>query len=239
MKDEWVLVTGGAIGLGAEIARVLASKGLSVAIHYRTHEKEALAVAEECRRFGVKAECIQGEFSDAASVGLFLHECSRRFGAIGHLVNNASQYLVQSALFTSSREWEEIFQTNFFAPLELIQGLLPGIKEYQGGILNIGVAGLGAMKADVYSTAYTLSKQCLWALTKSLAKELAPFGVSVNLLSPGYLENSLDQPKQLSIIPAGRLGTLKEAASAAAFLLDRKNKYITGQNIEVAGGVRL
>lgn len=227
------------MGLGAEISRTLASKGFSIIIHYRCHENEAQACAEECRRLGVDAECIQGDFSNSASIQKFLGEYRRRFQTIAHLVNNASAYLVKSGMASSMQEWKEMYQTNFFAPLELIQGLLPELKKSQGTILNIGVAGIGTFRADIYSTAYTLSKQSLLMLTKCLAKELAPYGVRTNLISPGYLENSTDLPANISDLPMKRLGTLKETALAAAFLLDKGSEYMTGQNIEIAGGVRL
>jgi NAD(P)-dependent dehydrogenase (short-subunit alcohol dehydrogenase family) len=236
---EWVLVTGGALGLGAEIACTLASKGFSIVIHYRQHEKEAHAVVEECRHFGVEAECVYGDFSSLEQVKLFLENLQHQFGPISNLINNASTYLVRSALSTTMKEWEEIFQTNFFAPLQIIQGLINGIKASKGAIVNIGVAGLGMQRADEYSPAYTLSKNALWMLTKSLAKEVASEGVRVNLISPGYLENSTDLPKKLSNIPMGRLGTLKEVSALVAFLLEKENAYITGQNIEIAGGTRL
>lgn len=234
-----VLITGGSTGLGAEIARTLATQGYSIVIQYRTHEKEAQSVIQECREKGVTAECLYGDFSSSGSVKLFLDRCHDQFSTISHVVNNASLYLIRSGLTTSMDEWRNLLQTNFFAPLEIIQGLISGITHAQGSIVNVGVAGLGPMRADVYSTAYSLSKQCLWMLTKSLAKELAPKHVRVNLVSPGYLENSIDLPEHQGSLPMGRVGTLEEAASIVAFLLDSENSYVTGQNIEVAGGVRL
>ena len=95
------------------------------------------------------------------------------------------------------------------------------------------------MRADVYSTAYTMTKASLLLLTKSLALELAPDQVRVNMISPGYLEDSVDLPMDLSKIPMQRPAKSEEVADVIAFLLSDKAYYLTGQNIEVAGGTRL
>ena len=95
------------------------------------------------------------------------------------------------------------------------------------------------LRADVNATAYTITKLGLWMLTRSLAKELAPSQVRVNMVSPGYLDISVDLPEDVSKLPMGRSGTTKEVANIIALLLDKQSSYITGQNIEVAGAVRL
>ena len=128
------------------------------------------------------------------------------------------------------------FQTNLNAPYQLMKQLIPSIKQQKGSIINIGVSGLNFVHADVYSTAYTITKSALLMLTKSLAIELAPDQVRVNMISPGYLETSVDLPSDLSHIPLNRLGTLQEVADMVVYLLSEKASYITGQNIEIAGG---
>jgi 3-oxoacyl-[acyl-carrier protein] reductase len=136
-------------------------------------------------------------------------------------------------------EWLKLFQTNLHAPFILIKHLVSSLCQHRGHIINIGAAGLGRMRADTYSTAYTLTKQNLWMLTRSLALELAPAGVRVNMVSPGHLETSVNLPTDPLKLPMGRPGYHHEISRLILFLLDPANHYITGQNIEVAGGVSL
>lgn len=233
----WTLVTGGAKRLGAEICRTLGQHGHSVLIHYHTSRQEACDLVNICQQEGVAAECIQGDFSSPEATAYFIQELLARFSSVENLVNNAGKYFVSSALNTPTEAWQELFQINLHAPTALIQALSPHIKQAQGNIINIGVSGNHSIRADNYFTAYRMAKMCLLMLTKSLAKELASFNVQVNMVSPGQLENSVDRPDP-SVLPMQRLGKLTEVARVVAFLLE-KDQYITGQNIEVAGGLGL
>ncbi|MCB1112612.1 MAG: SDR family oxidoreductase [Chlamydiia bacterium] len=232
----WTLVTGGATGLGAEICRHLASKGYPVVVHYRQSKNEAEAVAEQCRSLGSDAATIQGDFSDPGSLQAFAKRYLDTFPETTALINNASAYLVAPLSKTSSPQWEEIYQTNVHAPFFLSTALLPQLRQHQGTIINIGVSGIDTRRADTYSSAYTISKQALCSMTRSLAKELAPEHVRVNMVSPGMLERSQDS---LPSLPMGRPAAFAEVAGVVLFLLDKTNSYITGQNIEVAGGLAL
>lgn len=233
---NWTIVTGGAKGLGAEICLHLAQKGYPVIVHYCTSENEALSIAAQCRALGVQAECIQGDFSTRTSTEKFIRNYESRFPQTQNLINNVGNYFLGSAMKTPLDTWYSLFQTNFFAPLAIAQALLPLISSAKGNIVNIGVVGIQNVTASTYSTAYDQTKLALLMLTKSLAKELASIPVRVNMISPGYLERSIDKPKNF---PMKRPGTYAEVAEIVAFFLDPKNDYITGQNIEVAGGIGL
>jgi NAD(P)-dependent dehydrogenase (short-subunit alcohol dehydrogenase family) len=236
---SWTLVTGGAKGLGAEICRKIASQGFQVVVHYNSSELEAKKVAEDCRSCGVKAEIIQGDFSNQKLAETFLQSYLSKFSNTQNLINNVGNYFIGSALETSLEQWVEIFQNNLYTPLTLIQSLQSSIKKLQGSIVNIGIAGIMNIRGDVYSTAYSCAKTGLWMLTKSLAVELAPYKARVNMVSPGYLETAIDLPKDLQKLPMNRAATLNEVAAIVAFLLGREASYVTGQNIEAAGGIRL
>lgn len=112
---------------------------------------------------------------------------------------------------------------------------MPSILQQKGAIVNIGVSGIQHVLADVHSTAYTSAKLALWAVTKAFAKEFASKGIRVNMVSPGVLEKTVDAPA----LPMGRRATFAETARVVVFLLAEEKSYITGQKIEVAGGVRL
>lgn len=235
----WTLVTGAARGLGAATALYLAQKGRSVVIHFNTSQDEAESVAERCRVFGVDAETIQGDFSTSSSTEDFIGRYLKAFPDTQNVVYNVGNYAVKSALETSAEEWNALFQTNLHAALQVCKGLLPSIIKEKGSIVMIGSAGLERQVADTYSPAYTITKMGLHALMKSLAKEVSQHHVRVNMVSPGHLENSVDIPGDFSKLPFGRPGTLEEVARVVDFFLDPSSGYITGQNVEVAGAVRL
>jgi NAD(P)-dependent dehydrogenase (short-subunit alcohol dehydrogenase family) len=234
----WSLVTGGGKRIGAEICRALAQLGHSLAIHYRASEREALQLAEECRRYGVSAEIIQGDFSSKEETRLFTKRYLERFIETEHIVHNVGNYFTESLLETPFFHWEQLFQENLFAPELITRALLPSLKRGGGTITSLGVAGLD-LKAASYATLFTMTKACLLLWTKTLAKELAREGIRVNMVSPGLLDISIDLDSCRAKVPLGRVGSSEEVARAVAFLVDEKSSYITGQNLEVAGGLRL
>lgn len=236
---EWTLVTGGGKRLGREISLALARNGMPVLVHYRESVDEASDVVKACRGFGVAAEAVRGDFSTPESTLHFAQECRRKYPTIKNIINNVGNYLVKSGVSTSPAEWNALFQTNVNAPFALCHELLPGIAEAKGSIVNIGVVGASNIHADVKRTAYMATKMTLWMLTKSLARELAPAGVRVNMVSPGYLENAVDLPKEAAAIPAGRPASFADVTRALLFLLQDESGYITGQNIEIGGGIGL
>lgn len=234
----WTLVTGGAKGLGAALCLELARRGHAVLVHCRHSGEAARQVAAECRKEGVSAEVVQGDFSSPQSTARFV-QALQPYPEIKYLVHNVGSYLVKPASLTSPEEWDAVFQTNLHAPFAISHALLPSLIRHQGGIVSIGVAGAGLLVADTYAAAYRIAKSGLLLLTKSLAKELASVSVNVNMVSPGYLENAVDLPAQPTSLPMHRAATFDEIARVVAFLLADDSKYITGQNIEVSGGVRL
>lgn len=235
----WTLVTGGAKRLGADICEALARNGYPVVIHYYRSQAEAHAVVERCQALGVQAAAIQGDFSSLETTLDFAERYMDQFGETAHLINNVGSYLVKSALETDSQEWMTLFQTNLHAPFILIKKLISSIRLCKGQIINIGISGIQQVRANTYSTAYSIAKLSLWMLTRSLARELAPSGVRVNMVSPGYLDTAIDLPTDLSRLPMHRPAQCWEISRTILFLLHPDSAYITGQNIEVAGGVGL
>lgn len=234
----WTLVTGGAKGLGAVICKTLANQGRDVMVHYFDNAESAQEVVRECLAAGVKADCLQGNFATPESVKEFIRRFQLQFGTIRGLVNNVGTFALGSVSDTPTEQWLDLFQLNLHAPVELIQGLLPGLRQNRGAIVNIGMVGVDHGYADIYCSAYSAAKAALWLSTRALARELAAAHVTVNMVSPGYLESSIvKQPAEK--LPMGREARLGEVAATVAFLLSDSATYITGQNIEVAGGIRL
>ncbi len=231
----WTLVTGGAKGLGAALCIALAKEKHRIAIHYRTNKEKALEVAKECRSLGTEAQVIQGDFSSPKLVEVFAKNYLQEFSDTIHLVNNVGNYFVGSPLRTPFSEWLSLYQVNLLSPVFLSQFLADSIIRHQGQIINIGTAGLTKKIASTYATAYMMTKEGLWSFTRSLAKELAPQRVRVNMVSPGELVESVDHHS----LPMHRPAYFEEICRVVTFLLAPESSYITGQNIEVAGGLSL
>ena len=232
----WTLITGAAKRTGASMAKALAATGHNVVIHYLSSKNEALSLASKCRQHGVEAETIQGDFSTPKTTQTFIKNYLKAYPETSCLINNVGNYLVKSALNTTPQDWLDLFQTNLHAPFALCHALTPSLRKHQGNIVNLGYCGVDSLRADTHCSAYTLTKTALLGLTKSLALELAPDGVRVNMLSPGSLENSVEKPTQY---PMGRPTTTEELCHALLFLLSTNAAHITGQNLEVNGALRL
>lgn len=234
-----LLVTGGAKRLGAAICLALAEKGYSVVVHYRHSQKEAEEVVKKCQERGVSAVSMAGDFSTVEGVldfsKRYLAEFSETFG----LINNVGNYFIGSSLHTPIDEWMDLFQLNLHAPFILSQVLAPSIIQQKGSIVNLGVSGIQKRGANTYTSGYSLAKEALWGFTRSFARELAPHHVQVNMVSPGMLDISVDLPTDFKKIPWGAPIDVSEVTRTIIFLLDPANHSITGQNIEVAGGLGL
>jgi NAD(P)-dependent dehydrogenase (short-subunit alcohol dehydrogenase family) len=158
-------------------------------------------------------------------------------GRLDVLINNVGVYSPRSILELDVDQWDATLRTNLSGAFYCCRAAWPLMRD-GGAIVNIGYAGVDALTANTDATDYQVSKTGLLVLTKSLAKALAPRGVRVNMVSPGQLANSIDLPGDVAgEIPAGRAGTLDDISAAVAFLVE--NEYVTGQNIDVAGGYRL
>ncbi len=231
-----ILITGAAKGLGRAIALTLARQGHSVIIHYRKSLREAESVAEECRQLGVEAVIFQGDFSSESTTRDFIERYVTAGFSTKGLVNNVGEYFTRNLEETPQSKWRELFESNLHTPYALISALLPSLKKEKGRIVNIGTSGLHGMRVNAFAPAYQMTKMALYHLTTAFAKELAPDGITVNMVSPGYLENSVDKPPKF---PMGRPATLSETAHIVASFFEKESAYITGQNIEVAGGIAL
>lgn len=233
-----ILVTGASSPIGQEIAKALAKEGYDLVLQYFKNKKLCEELAQTCRSFSVQAKALFADFSSAKGIDQFLKHYLTHYPNTLGLINNASKYLLKSTLETSLEDFTAILKMNLEMPFTLCRALASSLKKKQGFIVHVGVAGLGACRADTYSSVYTLSKQGLYFLTKSLAKELAKDQVRVNMLSPGHLAHSIDLPA-LEKLPMQRFVTNEEFIKALLFLIDPKNASLSGHNLELSGAVRL
>lgn len=234
-----ILVTGGGKGLGAEISKCLAKKKHDLVIHYKQSEREAKNLADNLSsEYGGGYEVIYGDFSSHKSTQRLIENYLDKFPHTKGLVNNVGNYLIASLSETDASQWNGLFQTNFFAPIFLTRSLLPSLCKAKGCVVNIGLTGLKEGRGFTRAPAYAIAKSSLLFYTFSLAKELACENVRVNMISPGYMENAVDSI-DFGHLPFKRAATLHEVAQITASLFDPEFGYVTGQNIEVAGGIGL
>lgn len=231
------LVTGASRGIGREIARALAGGGAKVIIHYNNSRSAAEELAKE-----LHTETIQADIGDAESVYAMVRELESHYGGVDILVNNAGIAMQKMLCDTADSDWDRVFNVNMRGAFILTRCLMSAmVHRKYGKILNISsIWGEVGASCEV---AYSASKAAMIGFTKALAKELAPSGICVNCIAPGVIDtdmNSIIEPDILheiaDEIPAGRLGSPKEVAAAAAFLCSDAASYITGQVISVNGG---
>jgi NAD(P)-dependent dehydrogenase (short-subunit alcohol dehydrogenase family) len=242
------LVTGSARRLGREIALRLAGEGYYTFIHYLGSKREAEGVLRAIEKAGGRGALVRGDLGKAAEVDALADSVRaglRAAGARGKsphldvLVNNVGVYKTGPLLDFSADDFEATLQSNLIGTFRLIQALQPLLPQ-GGSVINIGYAGVEALSGSTHNTAYLISKTGLLVLTKSLAMSLAPRGVRVNMVSPGILSNSVELPEHPSdFVPAHRLGTVAEVTDAVEFLIGEGAGYITGINLDVAGGYHL
>lgn len=236
------LVTGAAKRLGREIALRLAASGHFVLVHYRSSRREAEGLLAEIRARGGDGALVAGDLATVKGAAAVVRAVEKSLGPKGGLhalVNNVGVYKVGSLLRFSPEDFDAVLRVNLTACWRLIHGLLPRMPR-GAGIVNIGYAGVESLTATTHNTAYLISKTGLLILTKSLAQALGPRGIRANMVSPGILSNSVELPRKASdFVPLGVLGETADVADAVEFLLGPRSGYVTGVNLDVAGGYNL
>jgi NAD(P)-dependent dehydrogenase (short-subunit alcohol dehydrogenase family) len=231
-------ITGSSQGLGKAIAQHFAQKNFAVVLHYYTNEKKAKDFEQELLAKDVKVLCLQGNLENPEEVRNIFFKIQNTFGRLDLLVNNVGNFLRKDLLELTLENWQSIIKNNVDSVFLTTQLAIPLMrKNHFGRIINIGFAGISQMTIETDITAYFVAKNNVYYLTKAFAKALAGENINVHIVSPGVLENSIEQP--IHEIPKKRLAIFEEMISAIDFLTSEKSDYLTGQHIEVSGGWRL
>ncbi len=241
--NKTVLITGAARGIGAACAEKFASLGYRVILNYRTSEKEAFFLSQKLTETGAKVLCVRADVSKADEVEKMFERAESAFGKVDVLVNNAGISQIKMFCDVTESEWRHMFAVNTdSAYLCSRRAIAPMIHEKWGRIVNISsMWGICGASCEV---PYSASKAALIGFTKALAKELAPSGITVNAIAPGFIDTPMnrnislqDAASFIEEIPVSRAGNAYEVAHAAAFLAHEDSGYITGQVIAVDGGI--
>lgn len=232
------LVTGSAKGIGRALALALAGAGYDVAVHYRASESEAQGVVREARGRGVRAQAFQADVTRPEEAARLVGDVHRTLGGLDVLINNVGNYHQGPLDALDVATWHAMFDGNLHCTFYLCRAAIPLMRASGGGrILNLGFAGAELLKARPSIVAYSAAKTGVILLSKALAKTYAGDNITVNVLSPGVMDNSVSVPD--TPLPMGRPGALDELAAAALFLVSESARYITGVTLEVAGGWNL
>jgi 3-oxoacyl-[acyl-carrier protein] reductase len=235
------LITGGAKGIGRAIGLDLAAAGWDIALCYRTSQPEAEATASQIQRSGRRALAERCDVSDPAAAEAFVNKVEKEFGAVNALINGAGPYHRVNILDETPAGWNEMFAHNLHAVFYMSKAVASGMKARKWGrIITFSMANADQMVAQPEVTAHYIAKAGVLILTRTLAKTLAPHGITVNAVSPGFVNSGSAPEAELAgmvkKIPAGYVGELRDAVSAVRFLLSDEARYVTGTNLHLSGG---
>ena len=234
------LITGGARGIGRAIGLHLAESGWSVAVCYRSSEREAQETVEAIQQKGGKGLAVKVDVSDPEGALGFVRDVEKTWGRIDALINCAGPYHRVPLLEETLEGWHAMFSNNLHPVFYLGRLVAPGMIERKWGrIITFSMANADQCVAQPQITAHYIAKAGVLILTRTLARVLAPHGITVNAISPGFIASGSAPVEELKTmerkIPAGYIGSLDDAVAAAAFLLSDDARYVNGANIHLSG----
>jgi 3-oxoacyl-[acyl-carrier protein] reductase len=240
MTEKVALITGGARGIGRAIASDLAARGWTVAICYRQSAKQASEVVETARRRGGQALSFQCDVSQADAVQELVKKVHLTCARIDALIQCAGPYHRVNLLDESIEGWHSMFDNNLHPLFYLSQAVSPGMIERKWGrIICFSMANADQLIAQPQLTGHYIAKVGILVLTRTLARVLAPHGVTVNAVSPGFIDSGSAPKEELVAmakrIPAGYVGDLADAVAVVRFLLSEEARYVNGANIHLSG----
>jgi 3-oxoacyl-[acyl-carrier protein] reductase len=240
MAERVALITGGARGIGRAVALDLARSGWSVAICYRTSAKEADEVREAARQSKAKALALQCDVSDAKAAVELVRQVHSEWRRIDALINGAGPYHRISLLQETNEGWHSMFDNNLHPVFYLSQAVIPIMREQKWGrIVCFSMANAEQLIAQPQLTAHYITKVGLLALARSFARLVAADGITMNCVSPGFIDSGSapegELEKMLKFIPAGYVGSVDDAVAAVRFLLSDEARYVNGANIQLSG----
>ena len=239
------VVTGGSRGLGRAVCLELAAGGANVVLCYAGNENAANETAAACEALGAKVLAVRCDVADSAQVKALMDEALKDFGRIDILVNNAGITRDGLLMMMKETDFDDVINTNLKGAFLCMKAVARTMmKQRYGRIVNLSsVVGLRGNAGQVN---YAASKAGVIGMTKSLAKELASRGVTVNAVAPGFMETDMTaampeaaKTATLAAIPMGRMGAAEDVAKAVAFLASEEAGYITGQVVAVDGGMAM
>lgn len=243
LKGKCAIVTGAAKGIGKAIALKLASLGANIVLNYRSSEEKAIETENEIKALGVEVLRVKGDISNISDVENLINTAKEKFGKIDIMVNNAGITKDTLILRMKEEDFDSVINVNLKGVFNCLKTITPVmVKQREGKIINLSsVVGLSGNAGQVN---YAASKAGVIGMTKSLAKEIGARGITVNAVAPGFIETDMTEvlgdkfkEEAKKSIPLKRLGKPEDVANVVAFLASEDANYITGQVIQVDGGM--
>ena len=239
MAHHYALVTAGTQGLGRAIVQHLAHQQYSLFVHYYTSHQAAIALQADIVAAGGHVTLLQADLSRREERERLLHRIAETTTELHVLVNNLGWYLMERLPYITIDQWEQAFTLNCTTTFHLTQLALPLLEAARppGRIINLGDSACDRITAHVMATPYHIAKLGVHVLTRSYAQLLMPKGITVNMISPGFLENSVGTPPEE--LPAGQPGRFSDVLGAVDYLLSERARYVSGTNLLVTGAWNL
>ena len=245
LSGKVAVVTGASRGIGRALAIMLGEQGCHVAFNYQKSKDAAIDLENELKDKGVKAKASCVDIKDFEGVKKWIDQTKEEFGRLDILINNAGIIADKALMLMTKEDWQSVIDTNLTGVFNASRAcIVTFLKQKSGDIINISsVSGLIGLPRQ---TNYSATKGGINAFTKALAKEVAAYGIRVNAVAPGYIETEIlsamsqeQREKILEAIPQGKIGTPEDVANCVKFLLGESAAYITGQIIQIDGGLAI
>lgn len=243
LLDKTAIITGGSRGIGKAIALKLAKKGANIVVNYTSNSSKAEEAVNEIKKMGREAMAVKADVSNPDDVKNLIKETEKKFSSIDILINNAG--ITRDTLLIRMKEddWDKVMSVNLkgtFLCTKLVGKKM--MKQRSGNIVNI--ASVVGIIGNAGQANYSASKAGIIGFTKSTAKELSSRGINVNAVAPGFIETEMTKKLSEEVvenysknIPLGKMGKPEDVANVVSFLCSEEASYITGQVINVDGGM--
>ena len=245
LTDKIALVTGASRGIGKQIAATLAKSGATVILNYNGSEEKANQAVDEIKAAGGNAEAVKCNISDYAECEQMVKDIISKYGKVDILVNNAGITRDNLILAMKENDFDDVIATNLKGTFNTCKHLTRNFLKLKGGKI-INISSVSGVMGNAGQANYSASKAGVIGLTKAVARELAGRNICVNAIAPGFVETDMTGKmpeavleKAKEMIPLGKLGQTKDIANLALFLASDEANYITGQIINVDGGMAM
>jgi len=249
LAGKAAVVTGGSRGIGAATVKLLAQAGADVVFNYHHSKDAAQQVEQEARRHGVRVEAVKADLSKVKECDRLVKFARERLGRLDILVANAGIWNAEDVPIErmSERQWDEMLAANLKSVYGVIRATVPHMKAQKSGRI-IAVSSTAGQRGEAYHTHYGASKGAIISFVKGLSTELAPHGILVNCVAPGWVDTEMSAPVlktkagwkfATAAIPMGRVGTAEEIAGPIVFLASDLAAFVQGEILNVNGGAVL